>query len=94
MYRYCIEPVVYAWKEFVEGDTNCKNKEWRVTISSGFRSQAVNTEIGGSSTSAHKSGYAVDLKPKNGEIKLFKAFVYYWLTDGVVMKLGGNYSYD
>lgn len=94
MYRYCIEPLVYAWKEFVEGDPNCKNKEWRVTISSGFRSQAVNTEIGGSSTSAHKSGYAVDLKPKNGEIKLFKAFVYYWLTDGVVMKLGGNYSYD
>lgn len=43
-----------------------------IRVSSGYRSAALNKAVGGSSTSAHSNGYALDLVPLNGEIRRFK----------------------
>lgn len=45
-----------------------------ITITSGYRSKKLNSLVGGSSTSAHMIGYAVDLQPKNGDIDGFIRF--------------------
>ena len=37
-----------------------------IVVTSGFRSTAVNERVGGSKTSAHLDGLAVDIKPKSG----------------------------
>ena len=37
-----------------------------IVVTSGFRSPAVNERVGGSKTSAHLDGLAVDIKPKSG----------------------------
>lgn len=37
-----------------------------IVVTSGFRSTAVNERVGGSNTSAHLDGLAVDIKPKSG----------------------------
>lgn len=50
-----------------------------ITISSGYRCTALNKAVGGSTTSAHNSGYAVDMVPSNGKITEFKEFVMKWL---------------
>lgn len=44
-------------------------REWfggPIIVTSGFRSPAVNERVGGSKTSAHLDGLAVDIKPKSG----------------------------
>ena len=44
-----------------------------IRITSGFRSAAVNTAVGGSRTSAHRKGMAVDIKPyKNTKANMDK----------------------
>lgn len=50
-----------------------------IKITSGYRCTALNKAIGGSTTSAHNSGYAVDMVPANGKITEFKSFVMTWL---------------
>lgn len=52
-----------------------------IKVSSGYRSDALNKAIGGSTTSAHSFGYAADLLPMNGQMDKFKAFVKNWLKD-------------
>lgn len=52
-----------------------------IKINSGYRSDALNKAIGGSTTSAHSYGYAADLYPSNGKIAEFKAFVMKWLKE-------------
>lgn len=49
-----------------------------VNVSSGYRSSALNTKVGGSSTSAHLTGYAADLIPNNGKIEEFISFAIEW----------------
>ena len=44
-------------------------------ITSGFRCEKLNKKVGGSKTSSHKDGFAVDLKPVNGLIDEFFEFV-------------------
>lgn len=58
-------------------------KQWGsgVMVTSGYRCPKVNSLVGGSSTSAHKYGYAADLVPVNGKLKEFKRFVYMWLIN-------------
>lgn len=50
-----------------------------IKVNSGYRSDALNKAVGGSTTSAHSVGYAADLWPTNGKITEFKQFVMDWL---------------
>ena len=53
-----------------------------IIISSGYRSDALNKAVGGSKTSAHRYGLAVDVVPKNmADIDEFAAFVKDYLKD-------------
>ena len=45
-----------------------------INISSGYRCPELNKAVGGSSTSAHRYGYAFDLVPTNGQMRAFKRF--------------------
>ena len=49
-----------------------------IHINSGYRSPALNKLIGGSSTSAHSRGYAVDTVPSNGDMKTYQKSVLKW----------------
>lgn len=46
-----------------------------ILVNSGYRCDKLNEMVGGSDTSVHKIGFAVDLFPKNGEIEKFKIFI-------------------
>lgn len=50
-----------------------------IKVTSGFRCKKLNQAVGGSATSSHMSGYAADMKPSNGDMKKFQAFVKDWL---------------
>ena len=52
-----------------------------ITVTSGYRCEYLNRKVGGSSTSVHKRGWAVDLVPKNGKMREFKKFVKEYLKD-------------
>ena len=52
----------------------------QLRVSSGYRSPALNAAVGGSNTSAHSIGYALDLVPMNGRLKEFKKFCREFLT--------------
>lgn len=52
-----------------------------ITISSGYRSPALNAAVHGSATSAHCYGYAFDLVPANGKMLEFKRFCRDFLTN-------------
>lgn len=52
-----------------------------INVTSGYRCDALNRSIGGSTTSAHSYAYAADLVPTNGRIEEFKDFVMHWLYD-------------
>lgn len=52
-----------------------------IRINSGFRCPQLNRRVGGSSTSAHLTGNAVDMYPINGKIKEFKEFVPRYLKE-------------
>lgn len=73
-----IDPLREAWAE------ECKAQGYgtaALKVTSGIRSKELNTAVGGSTTSSHFIGYAVDLWPYNGKLKKFKKFVYHWLQD-------------
>lgn len=61
-----IEPLRLAWGS-------------GIIVSSGYRCEKLNKAVGGSSTSAHLTGWAADLVPSNGDIEGFKKFVINWL---------------
>ena len=46
-----------------------------IRITSGYRSEALNDKLGGSKTSAHPLGSAVDMQPVDGDFKAFVASV-------------------
>lgn len=52
-----------------------------LNVTSGYRSPQLNRAVGGSPTSAHCLGLAVDLVPANGELSRFKSFCRTWLAD-------------
>ena len=53
-----------------------------IIITSGYRSDALNKAVGGSKTSAHRYGLAVDVVPKNmADFDKFVAFVKDYLKD-------------
>ena len=58
-------------------------EEWgsAIRVNSGFRSEEVNKKVGGSKTSEHRLGYAVDMVPVNGEKKEFWDFMVKYVKD-------------
>lgn len=52
-----------------------------ILVTSGYRSKKLNRLVGGSPSSVHMIGYAVDLVPKNGKMTDFKKFVRNYLKD-------------
>lgn len=52
-----------------------------VRVNSGYRCPALNSKVGGASTSGHLSGFAADLWPMNGRFKEFKSFVLDYFRD-------------
>lgn len=63
--------------ELVENVLDPLREAWGgpIIVSSGYRCPELNKKVGGSKTSSHMSGYAVDLVPENGEIERFFNFV-------------------
>jgi hypothetical protein len=57
-----------------------------IDVTSGFRCVLLNShkEIGGSPTSAHVTGWAVDIKPSNGDMTAFQGFVISWAVANFV----------
>lgn len=53
----------------------CAAESWgspAIVVTSGYRSDELNRAVGGAATSAHRSGWAADLKPQNGRLREFK----------------------
>ena len=53
-------------------------------INSGYRCPELNKAVGGSTTSAHRYGYAADIVPADRRIAAFKAFCVKWLKDNAI----------
>lgn len=71
MVENLIDPLRDKWAVY------CANEQIgtpQLRVSSGYRSPALNAAVGGSNTSAHSHGYALDLVPMNGEMNRFKEF--------------------
>ena len=71
------EEIVANLTYFTDRILDPLREEWgsAILINSGFRCELLNKMLGGSKTSAHKTGWAVDLYPKNGKIEKFKRFI-------------------
>lgn len=65
----------------------CKQNEWgnpAIIVNSGFRSKEVNDAVGGSKTSEHLLGYAVDFEPKNqNNLEFFNFLKDYLLSNKI-----------
>lgn len=64
--EYILDPLRAAWGS-------------AIIVNSGYRCKALNSAVGGSSTSVHVLGWAADLVPANGKIEEFIAFVKEWV---------------
>lgn len=76
------EEIISHLREMIEF-LNPIRKAWgsAILITSGYRCNKLNAVIGGSETSVHQIGYAVDMIPKNGKIEEFWNFIKNFLTD-------------
>lgn len=66
----------------------CEKNNWgtaAIVVNSGYRCDALNKAIGGSKTSAHSIGAAVDVKPKNQRNKEFFNFLDTYLLVNNIM---------
>lgn len=54
----------------------------QIIVTSGYRSEALNNALGGSKTSQHKTGSAVDFEAKNGQNKALFEVILKMLEDG------------
>lgn len=52
-----------------------------IIITSGYRCPELNKQLGGSNTSVHKIGWAVDMIPQNGKLEEFKRFIIDYLQN-------------
>lgn len=71
MVENLIDPLRDKWAVY------CANEQIgtpQLRVSSGYRSPELNAAVGGSNTSAHSRGYALDLVPMNGQLRRFKEF--------------------
>lgn len=65
------------WSKYCR-DNDIKGKH-SIIITSGVRTKKLNDAVGGSKTSAHNYGYAVDMVPANKKLKDFQEFCIKWL---------------
>ena len=66
----------------------CKKNNWgspSIIVNSGYRSEEVNKAVGGSKTSSHKTGWAVDIEPRNQRNKEFYEFCKDYLNNNNIM---------
>lgn len=66
-----IDPLRQEWA------IRCANEQWgtpALNVTSGYRGFRLNDAVGGSATSAHCCGFALDLVPANGRRAEFKEF--------------------
>lgn len=65
-----------------------------IIVSSGYRCPELNKKVGGSSTSAHLMGFAVDLVPSNGKMNEFieccKRYFKEKMFDQVIIESSGS----
>ena len=62
----------------------CEKNGWgrpSIRTNSGFRCEALNNAVGGSKTSAHRLGWAIDFEPNNQRNKEFFEFLSEWLIE-------------
>lgn len=52
-----------------------------IKINSGFRNSELNKVVGGTQTSAHLTGNAIDMIPSNGKFEEFKQFIIEYTKD-------------
>lgn len=70
------DPLREAWA------LRCAAEKWgtpALNVTSGYRGFRLNEAVGGSTTSAHCVGFALDLVPANGRLAEFKTFCRDWL---------------
>ena len=75
-------PAIKAkWRAFRSDILNPLREDWgsALIVTSGYRCSALNSLVGGSKTSAHLRGEAIDLVPKNGDTTGFFEFTKWWL---------------
>lgn len=73
-----LDPIREGWAKYCD-DNQLGNAGIR--ISSGFRNKELNKAVGGSSTSAHLTGYAADLQNVSGSREEFYQFLLNFLKD-------------
>ena len=73
-----LDPIRERWAKYCD-DNQLGNTGIR--ISSGFRNKELNKAVGGSSTSAHLTGYAADLQNVSGSREEFYQFLLNFLKD-------------
>lgn len=71
------EEIIENLTEFIENILDPLREAWGspIKVNSGYRCEKLNKKVGGSKTSSHVYGFAVDLKPCNGLIDEFFEFV-------------------
>lgn len=71
------DKIIENLTEFTEEVLDPLREAWgsAIKVNSGYRCEKLNKKVGGSKTSSHKDGFAVDLKPVNGLIDEFFEFV-------------------
>lgn len=90
------EEIIANLTYFVNKILDPLRKAWgsAILVNSGFRCELLNKALGGSKTSAHKIGWAVDLYPKNEKMEEFKKFVIDFFNgrmwDQIILETDGN----
>lgn len=67
-----LDPLRSDWAEYC--DVNRLGNP-AISVNSGYRCNELNKAVGGSSTSAHLTGYAADISPINGNMKVFQSWI-------------------
>jgi hypothetical protein len=77
------EEIINNLTEFTDNVLDVIREAWgsAIKVNSGYRCEKLNKKVGGSKTSSHKYGFAVDLKPVNGLINDFFEFVKKYLIE-------------
>lgn len=67
-----LDPLRNDWAEYC--DVNQLGNP-AISVNSGYRCNELNKAVGGSLTSAHLTGYAADIVPSNGRMKVFQSWI-------------------
>lgn len=67
-----LDPLRSDWAEYC--DVNRLGNP-AISVNSGYRCNELNKAVGGSLTSAHLTGYAADISPINGNMKVFQSWI-------------------